>query len=651
MKSTSPIQLLVVSLILAVTIVAYYPGLSGGFALDDYTNVVQNNAVHISNLSWTELSNAAFSFQAGPTMRPVSMLTFALNSYFFGPQNAEAYKIVNLIIHLLNGLLVCLLLLQLLEAYRERHAPNVPASQVEWMALTVMALWLLHPLNLMPVLYVVQRETSLSGLFVLAGCNIYLWSRTRHLAGKTGRWLMWTGMPTATLIAVVCKESGALLPVYIFAIEACVFRFRGRDGKLDRNCLLFYGLILALPACLALGWILWGRGGGYLNYSGRDYTLIERLMTETRVVWLYIRWTLLPNLTSLGLYHDDIAVSHGLLEPPTTLAAALGLISLGTACVWLRRRHALLVFGIAWFFGGQLMESTIFPLELAYEHRCYLPDLGLILGVVSLIFPLSARSHLRLPRYALLAIMLCSCATLTWLRAGDWHDNLIFSASEARHHPQSPYATYMLGQTYANIALFEDPRQYPNAVASLQAASAVSHSSVIPDVSLILVESQLKGLSDTEALHRIAAKLGRQRVSASDIQGLNALIDCTSRGNCRLPPADMYAIFDSALANPELETTPGSRANMLVIYGNYLASQDRTQLPRARALMAQATELIPNEPQYRANLVTMDIDLHDPGLAERDLDALRKMNYLGHLDAEIADYEAQIRQLQSGGRR
>lgn len=651
MKNVTHLQLLFIGFALALTIMAYAPGLSGGFALDDYTNIVENTAVHIDDLSWTELSRAAFSFQAGPTMRPVSMLTFALNSYFYGPQNAEAYKTVNLVIHLLNGLLVCLLLLQLLEAYRERHAPSVPARQIEWMALTAAALWLLHPLNLMPVLYVVQRETSLSGLFVLAGCNVYLWSRTRHLAGKSGRWLMWIAVPALTLLAIVCKESGALLPVYIFTIEACVFRFRGRDDKPDRNCLLFYGLILALPACLALGWILWGRGGGYLNYSGRDYTLSERLMTETRIVWLYIRWTLLPDLGSLGLYHDDIVISRGLLQPPVTLAALLGLIALGAACVWLRRRQTLLVFGIAWFFGGQLMESTIFPLELAYEHRCYLPDLGLILAVVSLIFPLGAGSRLRLPRYALLAIMLLSCATLTWQRARDWRDNLTFSASEARHHPQSPYATYMLGQTYANIALFEDPQQYPNAVASLRTASAVPHSSIIPDVSLILVESQLKGLSDTEALHHIAAKLGRQRVSASDIQGLNALIDCTGRGNCRLPPADMYAIFDSALANPEIETTPGSHANMLIIYGNYLASQDRTQLPRARALMAQATELIPNEPQYRANLVTMDIDLHDPGLAERDLDALRKMNYLGHLDAEIADYEAQIRQLQSGSHR
>ena len=651
MKSTSPVQLMVVGLVLALTIVAYYPGLSGGFALDDYTNVVQNNAVHISNLSWTELSNAAFSFQAGPTMRPVSMLTFALNSYFFGPDDAAAYKTVNLVIHLLNGLLVLILLLQMLQAYCKEYQLTVPVRHVEWMALATGALWLLHPLNLMPVLYVVQRETSLSGLFVVAGCNVYTWSRTRQLLGKPWRALLWAGVPALTLVAVICKESGALLPVYALAIETFIFRFRDRAGKVDRDCLLFYGLVLLLPACVALAWMLWGHGGGYLNYFGRDYTLTERLMTEARVVWLYIRWTLLPDLGSLGLYHDDIAISHGLLDPATTLLAVLGYIGLAGACIWLRRRRPLVVFGIAWFIGGQLMESTIFPLELAYEHRCYLPDLGLILAVVSLVYPFDAASRFKQPRYALLVAMLCSCAVITWLRAGDWKDNLTFSAAEARHHPESPYATYMLGQTYANIALFEDQSKYPEAVTSLRAASAVPHSSVIPDVSLILVESQLKGQSDRDALHNIAAKLGSQRVSASDIQGLNALIDCTGKGNCRLPPGDMYAMFDAALGNPEIQNTPGSHANILIIYGNYIAFQDPRQMSKARALMAQATELVPSEPQYRANLVTMDIDMRDPELAAHDLEALRKLNYLGHLDTEIADYEGQIEKLRAGLRR
>ena len=648
MKNPTTWQALLIFAVCAAAVLAYLPGLAGGFALDDYTNIVDNAAVHVTSLSLTELSRAAFSFQAGPTMRPLSMLSFALNSYFFGADDATAYKSVNLVIHLVNGALVTILLLELARAYRKLHAPTIPAMRLDGMAIVVGALWLLHPLNLMPVLYVVQREASLSGMFVLVGCCIYVRSRMRDLETDRAPWLMWLAVPALTAIAVVCKESGALLPVYTFVIECSIFRFRNRSAQADRSCLLFYLVVLVLPACAALAWMFWGHGGDLLNYANREFTLPERLMSEARVLWLYIGWTLFPDLRSLGLYHDDIAVSQGLLHPMSTLWAILGLVALASVSIGAYRRFPLAVTGVAWFFAGQLMESTVFPLELAYEHRCYLPDLGLILAVVSLIYPTDAASRFVLPRYAVLGAMLCACTFLTWERADDWSDNLTFSAAEARHHPESPYATYMLGQTYANIALFEDPTKYPEAVASLRAASIVPHSSVIPDVSLILVESQLKGVTDEDALHNIAAKLGRQRVSASDIQGLNALIDCTGRGNCRLPPKDMYAIFDSALANQEMEKTPSSHANILIIYGNYIASQDPRQLAKARSLMEQATKLVPSEPQYQANLITMDIDMRDTALATRDLDALRKMNYLGHLDKEIADYEEQIRKLQPG---
>lgn len=646
MRKNAFLQLLFVCTLCLVAIAAYYPGMSGGFALDDYTNIVQNEALKVEDLSWSALSRAAFSFQAGITMRPISMLSFTLNEYLYG-DGALSFKITNLGIHLLNGLLVCVLLLQLLGAYRDRYAAEIPEERVQWLAIVTGGLWLLHPLNLMPVLYVVQRETSLSSFFVLVGCNVYLWARTRRLAGQSGIWALWTLVPLLTLVAIFCKESGALLPVYLLAIEYFIFRFQNADGHLDLQAALFYLPMLILPALGAGVWII-ATHGGPLNYGFRDFTLGERLMSEARIVWLYIRWTYLPDLASLGLYHDDIPISYGLLQPATTLLSVLGLTGIGVAGFLLRRRLPLVVLSIAWFFGGQLMESTVFPLELAYEHRCYLPDLGLLLAFTSVVYPLVRSARLEKLRYGVLALMLCTTAVLTGLRAYDWRDNLSFAASEAKHHPASPYATYMLGQTYANLALFGDGSQYQNAVDSLNAASAVPNSGIIPDVSLILVEAQLKDKIEPGVLERIATKLSHRRITASDIQGLNALTDCADRHNCRLPAAGMQAMFESALTNPETIRTPGSHANVLVIYGNYISARPGPgHLPQARALMAQAAELVPGEPQYRANLITLDIDMGDLAQARADLDALRKLNYLGHLDSVIADYESEIERFES----
>src|SRR5882724_2582323 len=189
-------------------VLAYRPGLTGGFALDDYTNVVNNTAIAIQHLGWDPLVHAMFSFQAGPAMRPVSMLSFALNAYFTGPTDAMAFKATNLVIHLFDAAWVFMLLSQLLGISPEQQAAGNPGSRYPWLAFVAAAAWLLHPLNVMPVLYVVQRETALSSVFVLLGLNLYVRARQRQLAGKTGALAIWFGVPALTVIAVLCKESG-----------------------------------------------------------------------------------------------------------------------------------------------------------------------------------------------------------------------------------------------------------------------------------------------------------------------------------------------------------------------------------------------------------------------------------------------------------
>lgn len=644
-----PLAPLFVLMVLAVTLAVYSPGLQGDYALDDYTNIVDNEALALQQLSLADLSRAAFSFQAGPTMRPISMISFALNRYFYGPE-AYSFKLTNLVIHLLNGLLVFLLLTQLLTCYRRRYAPQIDPRRLQWAGLLVGAMWLLHPLNFLPVMYVVQRETSLSASFALLGVNLYLWARERQLAGRSGTLYIWVGVPLLTLLATLCKESGALLPLYALTVEFFIFRFRDASNGFSRPTAAFYLVFLLLPGIAGLFLMVTARGGAFLNYGNRDFSMLERLMSEARVVWLYIRWTWLPDQSSLGLYHDDIAVSRGLLQPATTLFSIVGIAALLAICWWCRRVRPLVALGIAWFLCGQLLESTIFPLELAYEHRNYLPDLGLLLALVAFVRPEAAANRaVGIGKQGLLLLLLLLFAWVTLQRALSWRDNLTFAQAEARNHPQSPYATYMLGQTYANLALFGDRSHYDDAVQALNTASDVPGSSVITDVSLILVESQLAKHVEPGVFDRIERKLSTQRINASDLQALDALVDCVDKYNCELPAADIHAVFGAALSNPYLGKMVGARANILVIYGNFISARPQPDLAEARGLMAQAAALVPHEPQYRANLVTMDISMRDAAQARKDLDELRKLNYLGHLDGEIAAYAAQIQRLDATG--
>jgi len=644
---------------LLLTVLAYLPGLQGPFAFDDITSILQNRALDIHSLTWAQLAHAALSSDTGPMKRPLSMLSFALNIYFNGME-ATAFKITNLVIHLLNGMLVFALLRQIARYWLDKGIIKCAGAAV-WLPLLCTAAWLLHPLNLTAVLYVVQRETSLCSLFILMGCVVYVHARLHMLAGKSGWWWLYIGTIVTGLLAVGSKETGLLLPVYLFVIELCVFRFRSHNidrlspqtrNHRDRvgcshktGLFIFFGLFLVLPLCLGLIWMFGIHHGAPLSYAGRDFTLGERLLTETRVVWDYIRWTLFPRLPDLGLYHDDIPLSSGLLTPPTTLLSILGLLALAAISVLAWKRRPWITFGIAWFFAGQLLESTIFPLEIAFEHRNYLADLGILFAVFG--FILTEHSRLLSMRYrvGILIVLVLTFGAVTGMRAYVWRSSLSLVNTQAANHPRSPYATYALGQELTNLVLAGQKQLLPEAEAALAHSASLPNSGIIPGAALALLESQTTGDNDPANFKRMAERLRTRAISSSDQQGLTSLVQCEDAENCHFPPGALQSLFDAALANPRLREIPATYANILTDYGNFLSQGSHRNLQRSRSLMQQAAEAVPTVPQYRINVVVLDLALQNPVMAEHDLQKVMVLNKLGNLNPAITDLQKRIAEL------
>ncbi len=636
--------------ILILTVLAYLPGLQGPFAFDDITNILQNKALALHSLTWAQLAHAALSSDAGPMKRPLSMLSFALNIYFNG-MDATAFKITNLVIHLLNGLLVFSLLRQIARYWLDKGIIKCAGAAV-WLPLLCTAAWLLHPLNLTAVLYVVQRETSLCSLFILAGCVLYVHGRLRMLAGRSGWWWLTIGTLVTGLLAVGSKETGLLLPVYLLVIELCVFRFSARNSesfapqhqghRYKTGLFAFFGLFLVLPVCLGLVWLFGIHHGAPLSYAGRDFTLGERLLTETRVIWDYIRWTLFPRLPDLSLYHDDIPLSTGLLAPMTTLFSILGLMALGITAIFTWKKRPWISFGIAWFFAGQLLESTVWPLEIAFEHRNYLADLGILFALFG--FILTEHSRLLSMRYriGILVALLLTYGAVTGMRAYVWRSTLSLVETQAANHPQSPYATYALGQELTNLVLAGDKRLLPQAKAALAHSASLPNSGIIAGAALALLESQIMGNNDPANFTRMAERLRTHAISSSDQQGLTSLVQCEDADNCHFPSSALQSLFDAALANPRLRETPATYANILTDYGNFLSQGSHRNLQKSRALMQQAAEAVPTVPQYRVNVVVLDIALRNPVLANEDLRKVMALNKLGNLSPVISDLQKRI---------
>ena len=173
------------ALLATATWLAYKPGLSGPFVFDDLTNILLVNTTYLKSLDSTALYKTAWAVKSGPLSRPIAILSFGLN-YYFTQLDVFYFKLTNLVIHLLAGYALYQLTYRLL-ARRETKTTlsgDTPLS-IHYLALATCAIWLIHPLNLTSVLYVVQRMTSLSSLFMVLGLIGYVIGREQIIADKT----------------------------------------------------------------------------------------------------------------------------------------------------------------------------------------------------------------------------------------------------------------------------------------------------------------------------------------------------------------------------------------------------------------------------------------------------------------------------------
>ncbi len=365
--------LLLLATALSATMWAYAPGLKGPFLLDDFINI---DRLRLDELSWSVLITAFFNNHSGELGRPISAVTLALSSYL-GGHEPEMFKYHNLMLHMLSGLLLTWL------AYRISRV--VLGAQYDGRAAIIAAvagaIWLLHPFLVSTVLYAVQRMAILSAMFMIAGMLVYVIGRVRlNEARKGGIWLMLAALMVFGPAAAFSKENGVLLPLFILAIEWIVFRFEAPLGKARQQLRLYHVVLIALPLVVGAIYFLlhFGRLTGGFEY--RDFTLAERLYTQAQLMWYYLMLILVPRISEMSLYQDGfLKVTE--FDLMTALASAA--IIAAFVLVWqLRRKAPILALAILWFFAAHALESTILPLELAFEHRNYLAAFGIVFAVV-----------------------------------------------------------------------------------------------------------------------------------------------------------------------------------------------------------------------------------------------------------------------------
>ncbi|MBI9075441.1 MAG: tetratricopeptide repeat protein [Desulfatibacillum sp.] len=425
-------MLLTGTVFVAIVLILYANTLDSPFVFDDVPFIAKNAHIAITDFSWTSLKNVAFS-----STRPLTNLSFALNHYFTR-DNVAGYHMVNMFLHALAGLGLYFLILSLfaIPAFSKKY------GSPGWIPFLGAMLWLVHPIHTSAVTYIVQRSSVMASMFCLWSMAAYIQARVSTLNRQK-----WLGALSLCfwLLAMASKEIALALPFAILVFEWLFFHDFRKDWAGPFALILAgFSLLAILGAFIFLGShpldsILY-------DYKDFDFTIQQRLLTEPRVIVHYLSLLAFPYPGRLILDYD-FTPSTALLNPTTTLASLALILGLFAASLGLAKKHRLVSYAVLWFLITLFLESSFIALDLAFEHRLYLPSVFPLVAVA--VTALSLKKFRKLAVAALLcAIVLFGAWTIQ--RNQVWQTDLGLWQDTVSKAPNNARAQNNLGLALAN---------------------------------------------------------------------------------------------------------------------------------------------------------------------------------------------------------
>lgn len=439
--------------LLLICLLPYSNTFSHEWHLDDRINIHSNQALHPENLHITSVASTFFAHPVAPgtLYRPISNLSFALN-WLLGQDAALGYHATNIAIHFFTAIglyLSCLLLLQspTLRSQKLHHIPYI--------ALLAAIFWALSPIQTQAVTYIVQRMAQLAALFTVFAIYFFLNARLSH----HGRQRFFSGFCCLCcfLLALGSKENAIMLPFSLLLLEGIFFRQISLLSSARKNILSVSLLILSLA-----GGLIFLIHAGFLNfdYSYRTFTLAERVLTEPRILIFYLSQLYFPSSEKLSIAHN-IVLSNSILTPWTTLPALISCFTIIVLSLIFSHSYPLLCFSALFYFSNHLIESTIIPLELIFEHRNYQPSLFLFLPVSSAVISL-LNSNQSFPKFVKYFIIILFSSFLIYLGHSTYKRNEVWATEESlwldalQKAPNDARAMINLAGAYTNQGKFEE---------------------------------------------------------------------------------------------------------------------------------------------------------------------------------------------------
>ncbi len=445
--------------------IIYSNTLNSPFVLDDYPFILEDRNIHLRQINVEGLVDAAV--HGFPPRRWLPNLSFALN-YYAGQINVKGYHWVNIGIHVLNGLVLFFFFQITLSL---AAASGFSTHHNRMISFFAALLWLVHPVATQSVTYICQRMTSMAALFYMLSLLMYAHARTLQRSIPRGNlgadphpgsppskqrasrlWviLLFLGCALCSLAAMVTKENAGMLPVFILLYEWFFFQ----DLKIKWSYPKIIGVGITGICFVLVGLAYLGVNPIHRilqGYAHREFTLLERVMTEWRVVIYYLSLMFFAMPGRLNLDHD-YPLSESLIHPFSTLIALSAILGLAAVLKYAARKDRLLSFCILWFLGNLVIESTIIGIEIIFEHRTYLPLMMLFLLGAVLLF-----RHMPNTRSAVAVVSACVIIFSFWTyqRNSQWQNDVVLSEDIISKSPYKARGYANLGLSYLNRGIYE----------------------------------------------------------------------------------------------------------------------------------------------------------------------------------------------------
>lgn len=368
---------------IAVGFIIYFNSLNNPFQFDDNYLIVKNTKIF-------ELGNAP-DFFTSPILtdsggfsgyRPLVMVSYALNYHFSG-LNPAPYRLVNLMLHIINSILLLMLLLKLMPhifkgTFLEDH--------VYPMAFVASGIFLIHPVNTIAINFIWKRTTLMCSFFMLLAAVLFLSVHIRFYNRRDNlikRVFSLLGMNLLLLFAILSKEEGVLLPFALMLIFAL---------SCQKKHIRAFGLEM-LPMLLIVGAYSYFRIKYFgtlleaMNFRGVPITkappMTDYLMAQTEAIVRYMGLLLFPQ--GLSIFHE-VRIPKSVFELGMILRS-LFLAGLIVFALMIGKRHRWFTFSVLWFFLFLIPTSFIVPLNILMDEiRVYLPQIGFSICIAVFVF-------------------------------------------------------------------------------------------------------------------------------------------------------------------------------------------------------------------------------------------------------------------------